>query len=45
MQETAIASYQRAIQLDPNNALAHYNLGAALREQGKLEEAIAPVFH
>ena len=31
----------RALTLDPNHAEAHYNLGNALREQGRLEEAIA----
>ena len=29
------------MQIDPNNAYAHNNLGAALSDQGKLEEAIA----
>ena len=39
--EEAIAAYQRALQIDPNFAIAHYNLGSALSDQGKLEQAIA----
>ncbi|MBW4606252.1 MAG: tetratricopeptide repeat protein, partial [Hassallia sp. WJT32-NPBG1] len=39
--EEAIASYQKALQIDPNYANAHNNLGSALSDQGKLEEAIA----
>ena len=31
----------KAIELDPKDASAHNNLGIALREQGKLDEAIA----
>lgn len=37
----AIAAYQQALRLDPNNAYVHNNLGNALSEQGKLKEAIA----
>ena len=37
----AIASFQKAIQLDPQYAPAHYNLGNALHAQKNLEEAIA----
>ena len=37
----AIAAYQKAISLYPNFALAHYNLGNALGNQGKTDEAIA----
>jgi uncharacterized caspase-like protein/Flp pilus assembly protein TadD len=37
----AIAAYRQAIQLDPNFATAHSNLGVALETQGKLDEAIA----
>lgn len=36
----AASAYQRAIALDPNYALAHYNLGAILDGQGKYERAI-----
>ncbi len=39
--EEAIAAYQKALRLDPNYAIAHYNLGNTLKAQGKLEEAIA----
>ncbi|NER26918.1 MAG: tetratricopeptide repeat protein, partial [Symploca sp. SIO1C4] len=35
-----INSYQQAIQLNPNDAVAYYNLGIALRQQGKLDEEI-----
>ena len=38
--EEAIASYNRAIELEPN-AILYNNLGNALSKQGKLEEAIA----
>jgi Tfp pilus assembly protein PilF len=37
----AIASYRQAIRLAPENAVAHFNLGSALRRHGKVEEAIA----
>ena len=33
--------FRRVIQLDPQNAVAYYNLGNALYNQGNLEEAIA----
>src|SRR5271165_6807161 len=36
----AIASYQRALQLRPNYAVAHNNLGNALGDQGQLTEAL-----
>ncbi|WP_307731660.1 tetratricopeptide repeat protein [Microseira wollei] len=36
-----IAAYQKAIELNPNNANAYYNLGNALRQQNKLDEARA----
>jgi superkiller protein 3 len=39
--EEAVASYRRAIELDPKDALAPYNLGNALYQQGKVEEAVA----
>jgi tetratricopeptide (TPR) repeat protein len=39
--DEAVACYRRALQLDPNSAGAHTNLGAALYQQGKLAEAVA----
>jgi tetratricopeptide (TPR) repeat protein len=39
--DEAIASYRQALQIDPNLAAAHYNLGSALSNQGKLDEALA----
>lgn len=39
--EQAIAEYTQAIELDPNYALAYYNLGVAHNDLGELEEAIA----
>lgn len=38
--EKEIESYRRAIELDPDDAKAHTNLGTALNEQGKTDEAI-----
>ena len=35
----AIAAYQRALQLRPDYALAHYNLALTLRMAGRDEEA------
>ncbi len=37
----AIAELEKAIELDPNNAEAHRNLGTAYGEQGKWEQAAA----
>ncbi len=37
----AQSHYQRAIQIDPTFAVAHYNLGLVLRAQGQLSAAIA----
>jgi tetratricopeptide (TPR) repeat protein len=37
----AVACYRRAMELNPNFADAHYNLGIALMELGKPEEAAA----
>ena len=34
-------SYRRAIEIDPDHTLAHYNLGIAFEAQGDLDEAIA----
>jgi predicted O-linked N-acetylglucosamine transferase (SPINDLY family) len=39
--EAAVSSYQRAVELNPNDALAHNNLGAVFHSQGKLNEAVA----
>ncbi|OBQ02893.1 MAG: hypothetical protein AN482_20390 [Anabaena sp. LE011-02] len=39
--EQAIAAYQKAIELDPKNAIAYNNLGNDLYDQKKLEEAIS----
>jgi tetratricopeptide (TPR) repeat protein len=39
--EEAIASYDKALQLKPDNDLALYNRGNALRKLGRYEEAIA----
>ncbi|MEH2083206.1 MAG: tetratricopeptide repeat protein [Nostoc sp.] len=36
-----IVAGQEALQIDPNDAIAHNYLGSALSDQGKLEEAIA----
>ena len=33
--------FRQVTEIDPNNAVAYYNLGLALSEQGKLEKAIA----
>jgi serine/threonine-protein kinase len=39
--DRAIAAYRAAIRLKPDYAVAHYHLGTALSDQGKLTEAIA----
>ena len=39
--EEAVACCRRALQLKPDYATAHNNLGNALTEQGKLDEAVA----
>jgi tetratricopeptide (TPR) repeat protein len=39
--EEAIASYDRALQIEPNNPLVWFNRGIALDKWGKPEEAIA----
>ena len=39
--DRAIASYRRALELKPDFADAHYNLGIALKDQGALDQAIA----
>ena len=38
--EEALALYQRAIEISPENALAHGNLGKALQDLGRIGEAI-----
>lgn len=38
---TAESTYQQAIKLDPNNAVAHYDLGTVYDKQGKTSEAVA----
>jgi tetratricopeptide (TPR) repeat protein len=37
----SIAIFEQALRVDGNNALAHNNLGVALRKRGRLSEAIA----
>ena len=37
----AVASFEQAVRLKPDFAEAYNNLGNALKDQGKLEEAIA----
>jgi tetratricopeptide (TPR) repeat protein len=39
--DRAIAGYHESIRLKPDDAAAHYNLGNALKAQGKVSEAIA----
>ena len=39
--DEALACYRRALELKPDYAEAHSNLGIALKDQGKLEEAVA----
>jgi tetratricopeptide (TPR) repeat protein len=39
--EEAVQAYRRAVSLDPQFAYARYHLGIALKEQGRLEEALA----
>ena len=39
--DEAIAEYRKAIELDPKYAVAHNNLGNALRAKNQLDEAIA----
>jgi tetratricopeptide (TPR) repeat protein len=36
-----MAHYQKALELEPDNAEAHYNLGNMLRQKGRVEEALA----
>ena len=39
--EEAVANYQQALRIDPDNSLDHCNLGRALSSLGRLEEALA----
>ncbi len=39
--KNSITLYERALQVTMNNDLAHYNLGNALKDQGKMEEALS----
>src|SRR5262249_6915799 len=39
----AIASFRKALELDPKDAEGHYNLGNALRAKGQVDGAIACV--
>jgi protein O-GlcNAc transferase len=39
--DDALASYRRAIKLQPRHALAHNNMGGAFQHQGRLDAAIA----
>src|SRR5262249_24981307 len=38
--DTAIDHYRKAIEIDPNFALAHHNLGNVLRDNGQFTEAL-----
>ena len=40
MQKEAIESLKQAIRINPDFAIAHYNLGAAYSKSGKYQEAI-----
>ena len=39
--DEAVACYRRALELKPDFAEAHNNLGNACKDQGKLDEAVA----
>lgn len=39
-ESTAESTYQQAIKLDPNNAVAHYNLGTVYDKQGNTSQAV-----
>ena len=39
--DESIASYNLALSVDPAYADAHYNMGNAFKDQGKLDESIA----
>lgn len=38
--EDAISAYRRAIELDPNDAPAHYGIASARRSQGRFQDAL-----
>ena len=40
MYREAIEPFRRAIQIEPNDAIAHFNLGLAYGESGMYREAI-----
>jgi tetratricopeptide (TPR) repeat protein len=39
--QTRLCAYQRAVSVNPDFVDAHYNLGNALKELGKLDEAVS----
>ncbi len=39
--ESAIAHYQKALEIKPDYVMPHYNLGSALADHGQIESAIA----
>ena len=39
--DEAIAHYQKALEIEPDYAEAHYNLGSVLAGRGQVDEAIA----
>ena len=41
MNDAAIAAFTRAVELDPGNAIASSNLGTALLDRGRIDEAIS----
>ena len=38
--DLAMAQFQRALEIQPNNAEAHYNVGIAMADQGRFQEAM-----
>src|ERR1700747_1798600 len=38
--DQAIANYRKALELEPNNALTHYNLALALKYKGDARQAV-----
>ena len=38
--EEALGHFREAVRLEPGLAIAHYNLGRALKQQGKVDEAV-----
>jgi tetratricopeptide (TPR) repeat protein len=39
--QEAIQHWQEALQINPDHAKAHYNLGLAMEKAGRLQEAVA----